>query len=70
MLIGVPKEIKADEYRVAMVPAGVEELTRAGHKVLIETGAGSGSGISDDMYAANGAEIVAATADIWKPRLS
>ena len=66
MIVGVPKEIKSDEYRVAMVPAGVEELTRAGHQVLIETGAGSGSGLSDDMYATNGAEIVAATADIWK----
>jgi len=66
MIVGVPKEVKQDEYRVAMVPAGVEELTRAGHKVLVETGAGSGSGISDEMYAANGAEIVAATADIWR----
>src|SRR5581483_12251764 len=66
MIVGVPKEVKSDEYRVAMVPAGVEELTRAGHKVLVETAAGSGSGISDDQYAANGAEIVAATADIWK----
>src|SRR5205809_747545 len=66
MIVGVPKEIKPDEYRVAMVPAGVEELTRAGHKVLVETGAGSGSGISDEMYAANGAESVAATADIWR----
>ena len=66
MIVGVPKEIKSDEYRVAMVPAGVEELTRAGHTVLIETGAGTGSGISDDQYTANGAEIVAATADVWK----
>jgi alanine dehydrogenase len=66
MIVGVPKEIKSDEYRVAMVPAGVEELTRAGHQVLIQTGAGSGSGISDEMYAANGAEIVAAEADVWK----
>jgi alanine dehydrogenase len=66
MIVGVPKEVKSDEYRVAMVPAGVEELTRAGHKVLVESGAGSGSGISDEMYADNGAEIVAATADIWK----
>src|SRR5437763_4392376 len=66
MIVGVLKEVKQDESRVAMVPAGVEELTRAGHKVLIETGAGTGSGISDDMYAANGAEIVAATSDIWK----
>jgi alanine dehydrogenase len=66
MIVGVPKEIKPDEYRVAMVPAGVEELTRAGHRVLIETGAGAGSGISDDQYAANGAEIVAGTADVWR----
>jgi len=65
MIVGVPREIKSDEYRVAMTPNGVEELTRAGHKVLIETGAGVGSGISDDMYAANGAEIVASTPDIW-----
>ena len=47
MLIGVPKEVKRDEYRVAMLPVGVEELTRAGHKVLVETGAGVGSGIPD-----------------------
>ncbi len=65
MIVGVPKEIKSDEYRVAMVPAGVEELTRAGHTVLVEHGAGAGSGISDETYTANGATIVAATADIW-----
>ncbi|MBY0512414.1 MAG: alanine dehydrogenase, partial [Gemmataceae bacterium] len=66
MIVGVPKEIKSDEYRVAMTPAGVEELTRAGHRVLIEAAAGTGSGISDEMYTANGAEIVAATADVWR----
>ena len=66
MIVGVPKEIKSDEYRVAMVPAGVEELTRAGHTVLIQAGAGAGSGISDEMYTANGAEIVASEADVWK----
>ena len=66
MIVGVPKEIKSDEYRVAMVPAGVEELTRAGHTVLIQAGAGAGSGISDEQYIANGAEIVAAEADVWK----
>jgi alanine dehydrogenase len=65
-VVGVPKEIKTDEYRVAMIPVGVEELTRTGHKVLIQAGAGMGSGISDEQYAANGAEIVAAAADIWK----
>ncbi|MDB5306365.1 MAG: ald [Gemmataceae bacterium] len=65
MIVGVPKEIKQDEYRVAMTPAGVEELTRAGHKVLIQAGAGAGSGITDDQYAADGAEIVSGEADVW-----
>jgi alanine dehydrogenase len=65
MIVGVPKEVKQDEYRVAMVPAGVEELTRAGHTVLIQSGAGAGSGIGDDQYAANGATIVAAESDVW-----
>jgi alanine dehydrogenase len=66
MIVGVPKEIKTDEYRVAMIPVGVEELTRAGHRVLIQAGAGQGSGIDDEEYARNGAEIVADAADIWK----
>jgi alanine dehydrogenase len=65
MIVGVPKEIKPDEYRVAMVPAGVEELTRNGHRVLIQSGAGAGSGISDEQYAATGAEIVATAAEVW-----
>jgi alanine dehydrogenase len=66
MIVGVPKEIKTDEYRVAMIPVGVEELTRGGNKVLIQAGAGQGSGISDDQYRSNGAEIVPAAGDIWK----
>ncbi|MBM3982133.1 MAG: alanine dehydrogenase [Planctomycetes bacterium] len=65
MIVGVPKEVKQDEYRVAMVPAGVEELTRAGHTVLIQAGAGSGSGIGDELYVANGAQIVATDAEVW-----
>ncbi|HEY0981858.1 MULTISPECIES: alanine dehydrogenase [unclassified Schlesneria] len=65
MRIGVPREVKLDEYRVAMLPVGVEELTKAGHEVLIETGAGSGSGLTDEMYAANGARIVATAAEVW-----
>src|SRR5437588_5495050 len=65
-VVGVPKEVKTDEYRVAMIPVGVEELTRAGHKVLIQAGAGMGSGISDEQYVANGAEIVGSETDIWK----
>src|SRR4051812_27375908 len=64
--IGVPKEVKTDEYRVAMIPVGVEELTRAGHRVLLQAGAGQGSGISDEQYAEYGAEIVADAAEIWK----
>lgn len=65
MLIGVPREIKRDEYRVAMLPVGVEELTRAGHQVLIERDAGLGSGIPDSEYAAEGAEIVGTAAEIY-----
>lgn len=58
MIVGTPKEIKRDEYRVALLPVGVEELTRAGHRVLIERGAGLGSGITDDTYLEHGAELV------------
>ena len=65
-VIGVPKEIKTDEYRVAMLPVGAEELTKLGHKVLIEKDAGQGSGIFDDEYRSNGAEIIDNAADIWK----
>ncbi len=57
MIVGVPREIKQDEYRVALLPVGAEELARAGHRVLVERGAGLGSGISDELYAENGAEI-------------
>ncbi len=64
-IVGVPKEVKTDEYRVAMIPVGVEELTRAGHQVLIQAGAGQGSGIADEQYAQNGAEIVTNAAEIW-----
>jgi len=65
MIVGVPHEIKQDEYRVAMLPVGVEELTRAGHRVLVERGAGLGSGISDDNYRENGAEIVEKATDVF-----
>ena len=65
MLIGIPKEIKRDEYRVGLLPVGAEELTRAGHRVLIETGAGGGSGLSDDEYARHGAEVVASAEEIY-----
>ncbi|MBW4077849.1 MAG: alanine dehydrogenase [Acidobacteria bacterium] len=65
MIIGVPKEIKKDENRVALTPAGVRELASAGHKVLIERGAGVGSSISDADYVANGATIVDDVDDVW-----
>jgi alanine dehydrogenase len=66
MIVGVPSEIKSDEYRVALLPVGAEELRRSGHRVLVQAGAGQGSGIPDDRYEASGAEIVAEAAAIWK----
>jgi alanine dehydrogenase len=65
MKVGVPREIKPDEYRVAILPVGVEELSHAGHTVLIETGAGQGSGIADALYRSAGATIVPEAAEIW-----
>ncbi len=58
VIVGVPTEVKPDEYRVALTPAGVRELADAGHRVLVQSGAGSGSAISDEAYAAQGATIV------------
>lgn len=65
MIIGVPKEIKNNENRVALTPAGVEALCKAGHKVVIENNAGVGSGISDEEYTAVGAEILAAPSEVF-----
>lgn len=65
MIIGVPKEIKNNEFRVAMTASGVHEFTRAGHTVLIEAGAGVGSSISDEEYASAGAELVLDAASVW-----
>ena len=65
MLVGVPKEIKNNENRVAMTPAGVHELTHRGHKVLIEKSAGVGSGFADSDYEAAGAELAASAKDVW-----
>lgn len=65
MIIGVPKEIKADEYRVGLVPATVEELTAKGHVVMVETRAGEGAGISDAEYLTAGARIVAGAGEIF-----
>ena len=58
MRVGVPKEVKADEYRVAMMPVGADVLVRAGHEVLVQRDAGSGSGFPDEAYTAVGAKLV------------
>lgn len=65
MIIGVPKEIKDNESRVGLVPAGVYALVHDGHRVLVEAGAGLGSGIADAEYVAAGGELVAAAAHVW-----
>ncbi len=66
MRIGVPREIKVHEYRVGLVPAGVRELTSAGHEVLIETGAGVGIGITDVEYRAAGASIAGGATEVFE----
>jgi alanine dehydrogenase len=65
MRVGVPREVKNREYRVALTPAGVTELVRAGHGVLVERGAGEGSSIPDADFVAAGARIVAEADDVW-----
>ncbi|MCZ8515249.1 alanine dehydrogenase [Paenibacillus filicis] len=66
MIIGVPKEIKNNENRVAMTPAGVSALVQAGHTVYIETGAGLGSGFTNEQYAATGAIILDQAGQVWE----
>jgi alanine dehydrogenase len=65
MIVGIPKEIKSHEYRVSLLPVGAEELRRTGNKVLVERGAGLGSGIRDEDYEKAGATIVDDRAEIW-----
>src|SRR3954466_3422482 len=65
MKVGVPKEIKADEYRVGMMPVGAETLSKAGHQVFVETQAGVSSGFTDEMYKSAGATIVAKLEDVF-----
>ena len=65
MLVGVPSEIMTNEYRVALTPAGVEALTKAGQRVLVQAGAGDDSGFTDDYYERAGAEIVAGAEEVW-----
>jgi alanine dehydrogenase len=66
MKIGVPKEIKTNENRVALVPAGAEALVAAGHSVVIERGAGEGSGFTDELYTKAGARIAPDAATVWR----
>lgn len=66
MIIGVPKEIKTHENRVSLLPGGVMQFKRHGHEVLIEKGAGSGSGFSDELYADAGADIIDDVKEVWK----
>jgi len=65
MIVGVPKEIKTEEYRVGIVPVGVRLLTGSGHRVLIERGAGEGAGIVDQEYEIAGAELVSSAAEVY-----
>ena len=66
MKIGVPSEVKNHEYRVAITPAGVNEFTRYGHEVVVESGAGIGSSIGDDEFAAAGAKIAPSHEEVWQ----
>ena len=65
MRIGVPKEIKTQEFRVGMTPSGVAILVSRGHTVLVEQGAGIGSSITDEAYVKAGAQIVATREEVW-----
>jgi alanine dehydrogenase len=69
MLIGLPKEVKDNEFRVGLTPAAVNKLVASGHKVLVEQGAGEGSSISDEEYRSVGAGLVADAAEAWAAEL-
>jgi alanine dehydrogenase len=66
VIVGIPKEVKDNEYRVAATPEGVRELVDAGHTVLIEEGAGLGSGLPEDRYKRAGAQFVSSAEDVWR----
>jgi alanine dehydrogenase len=66
LIVGIPKEVKDTEYRVAVTPEGVRELTRAGHRVLIQKGAGDGSSVPEQRFERAGAETVDTAEDVWK----
>jgi alanine dehydrogenase len=65
MIVGIPREVKQHEYRAGILPVGVEELTRAGHKVLVQKRAGLGSGIRDEDYVTSGATIVDEALEVY-----
>ena len=65
MRIGIPGEVKDHEYRVAITPAGVHELTGRGHEVYVQSGAGAGSSLADAHYAAAGAKVLAHAEEVW-----
>jgi alanine dehydrogenase len=69
MIVSVPREIKDNEYRVAMTPGGVRQLVESGHEVWVEAGAGEGSGFPDAQYRASGARVVSDNADAWSAEL-
>ena len=69
MHIGIPKEIKEEEHRVAAIPAGVAEMVRAGHRVVVQAGAGHAIGFSDNAYRTTGAEVVADAAAVYAAEL-
>ncbi|MFB7507023.1 alanine dehydrogenase, partial [Streptomyces broussonetiae] len=63
--VGIPREVKNNEFRVAITPAGVHELVRNGHQVVIERGAGLGSSITDEEYVSAGAAILDTADEVW-----
>ncbi|HET8643701.1 MAG TPA: alanine dehydrogenase, partial [Pseudonocardiaceae bacterium] len=65
MRVGVPREVKNHEYRVAITPAGVHEFVRNGHAVFIESGAGDGSSITDEEFSNAGARILPTADEVW-----
>ncbi len=66
MIVGIPKEVKDNEYRIAATPEGVRELVDAGQTVLIEEGAGLGSSLSEERYKRSGAQFVSSAEDVWR----
>ncbi|MDY6836556.1 MAG: alanine dehydrogenase [Thermodesulfobacteriota bacterium] len=69
MIIGLPKEVKPDEYRVAMMPGGVRQMIESGHEVRVETGAGEESGFKDEEYQVAGASLASRAEDVWSSDL-